>query len=190
MINTPPLTRPVSVWYGGTFDPPHRGHQDIVRHLSNLPGIEQVIVTPAWLNPFKNVTHASAGQRLEWVHRVFDDPKVVIDAGEIEAGHSVYTADTLERLDDRYDIRFIAIGADNLDRIETWHAFDRLNARYAWLVFDRDTHTKGYEKLRECRRIPLDVPVSSTHIRSSRILDDVDPRIAHDVQTLLTKGTL
>ena len=185
MVNT----RPIAVWYGGTFDPPHRGHQEIVRHLASLPFIDAVIVTPAWRNPFKNDTLAAAEQRLHWAHQVFDAPKVTIDAGEVATGHSVYTIDTLDRLKDRYDIRYIAIGADNLDRIGEWHAFDRLNRHHTWLVFERGKDTKGYERLREHQRIPLDVPASSSHIRGNNILEDVDPRIADDVQNLLTKGT-
>ena len=186
MINT----RPVAVWYGGTFAPPHRGHQQIVRHLVSLPTIDAVIVTPAYLNPFKETTLASAEQRLEWAHRVFDDLKVVIDPGEVEKGRRIYTLETLARLESQYDIRYIAIGADNLSRIEAWHEFDQLNRQVIWLVFDREKHTKGYEKLRDYKRIPLDVPVSSSHIRANSILEDVDPRIAEDVRNLLTKGTL
>ncbi len=185
MVNT----RPIAVWYGGTFDPPHRGHQQIVRHLASLSFVDTVIVTPAWRNPFKSGTLASPGQRLRWVHQVFDAPIVTIDPGEIEAGHSVYTIDTLKRLGSRYDIRYIAIGADNLDRIDQWHAFERLNSRYTWLVFDRGEATNGYEVLRSYRRIPLDVPVSSSHIRTHSVLGDVDPRIENDVRKLLTKGT-
>ncbi len=153
------------------------------------PDVEHVVVTPAYLNPFKATTLASAKQRLAWAHRVFDAPNVTIDAGEIDAGHSVYTIDTLERLGQDYDIRAIAIGADNLERIEAWQAFDQLNHQFSWLVFDRERHTKGYEKLRDYERISLDVPVSSSHIRSRNILTDVDPRIVDDVQNLLTKGT-
>ena len=185
MVNT----RPTAVWYGGTFDPPHRGHQQIIHHLAALPFIDAVIVTPAWLNPFKRATLASAKQRLHWAHQVFDAPKVTIDPGEVEAGQSVYTIDTLDRLGSRYDIRYIAIGADNLKQIETWHAFDRLNRQYTWLVFERGEDTAAYEKLKDYQRIPLDIPVSSSHIRENGILKDVDPCIANDVQNLLTKGT-
>ncbi len=189
MINTHPIAAPVTVWYGGTFDPPHRGHQEIVHRLTTWPGIEQVVVTPAYLNPFKHATLASAEQRLGWVHRIFDAPNVTIDTGEIEAGERVYTIDTLNRLKPHFDIQYIAIGADNLERIEDWHAFDQLNRQYTWLVFDRKEGANGYEMLRDYQRIPLDIPVSSSHIRANNAIDDVDPRIANDVQKLLTKGT-
>jgi nicotinate-nucleotide adenylyltransferase len=181
--------RPIAAWYGGTFDPPHAGHQQIVAYLAAQPWIDTVIVTPAWRNPFKGETSASPRQRLAWCQKVFADPKVVVDAGEIEAERSVYTAQTLARLRDRYDIRYIAIGSDNLASLERWHAFETLNAAVTWLVFEREGYAHGdCDILRSCRRIPLDAPVSSTAIRNGEALEYLDERIAPQVHDHLNKG--
>jgi len=177
-----------AVWYGGTFDPPHSGHQQIVQHLTELPDIRIVIVTPAYLNPFKHDSLASAEQRLLWAHQVFDAPKVVIDEGEVRAGRSVYTIETIRRLQNNYALSCIAIGSDNLEHIEQWHDFAWLNRHMTWLVFERQDYDDGYDKLRRYRRIPLDVPVSSSSIRQDKYTHDIDPRIAEDVQHILTKG--
>lgn len=185
MVNT----RPVAVLYGGTFDPPHRGHQMIVDRLVSLPYVDKVIVTPAWLNPFKSHSVASPAQRLRWCRMVFDHPKVYVDPGEIDAGETVYTAQTVQRLERTYDLRYIAIGSDNLTAIETWYNFDRLNREKTWLVFERAGYETGYEKLREYRRFALDAPVSSRAIRAGEHADALDPKIAPSVHTLLTKGT-
>jgi nicotinate-nucleotide adenylyltransferase len=181
-------THSVVAWYGGSFDPPHVGHQQIVSHLLSLTWIDRVIVTPAWLNPFKSHTLASPQQRLEWCRTVFADPNVIIDPGEIDAGMSVYTAHTIERLRQTYDVRYLVIGADNLSSIENWHAFEYLNTTLTWLVFEREGHEEGYEKLKNYQRFALDAPISSSMIRETRDVQYVDKNIAHRVQKLLTKG--
>jgi len=182
-------TRPVVALYGGSFDPPHRGHQQIVDQLVSLPFLDKVIVTPAYLNPFKHHTLASAQQRLAWCRALFDDPKVIVDPGEVEAGKSVYTATTVARLSATYDVRYFAIGSDNLDAIETWYDFAQLNQAVTWLVFERKGHDTGYEKLREYRRLALDAPISSSTIRTEKTTENVDQKIAPSVQKILTKGT-
>jgi len=182
-------TRPVAALFGGTFDPPHRGHQRIVETLTRQPEIEQVIVTPAWLNPFKHRSLATPEQRLEWCRQLFDAPGVLVDAGEIRAERPVYTAETLDRLNRTYDVRYLVIGSDNLAAIERWHDFDRINDAVTWLVFERPGYTKGYDKLNDYRRFALDMPISSTAIRTERSTRHVDPVIAPQVHQILTKGS-
>ena len=181
-------TKPVAVWYGGTFDPPHRGHQQIVRHLTQLAAIDTVIVTPAWLNPFKESSLASPQQRLAWVQELFEGPKVIIDRGEVEAGRPVFTAETIRRLGKVYDLRYIAIGSDNLRHITSWHDFDWLNDHVTWLVFTREGFDQDYEALRDFRKIPLDAPISSSQIRFEEDLSQVGHKIQEDVQKIFTKG--
>jgi nicotinate-nucleotide adenylyltransferase len=175
----------VAVLYGGTFDPPHAGHQKIVDYLVSLEYVDKVIVTPAYLNPFKDSSLASPKQRLKWCRQVFDDPKVIIDPGEVELGHSVYTIDTLKRLNSEYDIAYIAIGSDNLGSIEKWHEFEALDNNVVWLVFERRGYSEGYEKLRRYERISLDEPTSSSYIRKSKTVKDVDKKISKEVETTL-----
>ena len=185
MVNT----RPVVALYGGSFDPPHQGHQAIVDRLVSLPWLDNVIITPAWLNPFKQHSLASAQQRLAWCRTIFDDPKVIIDAGEVEAGHPVYTAQTVGRLSAHYDVRYLVIGSDNLATIETWYDFDQLNRAVTWLVFERKGYDTGYETLRNYTRFTLDAPMSSSTIRAQKMIENIDQRIAPSVQKILTKGT-
>lgn len=161
----------------------------IVRRLLELDGIDRIIVTPAWLNPFKTHSLASPRQRLAWCRKLFDDPRVIVDPGEVEAARPVYTAHTIDRLGQTYDLKYIALGSDNLSAIETWYDFDRLNQTITWLVFEREGHTQGYEKLKHYRRFPLDAPISSSTIRSGKSIGAVDTKIAPDVQKILTKGS-
>ena len=184
MVNT----RPVAALFGGSFDPPHRGHQRIVASLLKRDGIETVIVVPAFRNPFKHIGSATPQQRLAWCRTVFSAPGVIIDEGEVTAGRPVYTVETFRRLSRQFDIRYIVIGSDNLPAIDRWHDFETLNAEVIWLVYEREGFTDGYEKLRRYERIALNEPVSSTAIRDREQFDAVDPRIAEEVARTLYKG--
>ena len=184
MVNT----RPVAALFGGSFDPPHRGHQRIVDSLLKRDGIETVIVVPAFRNPFKHTSATSAQQRLAWCRTVCGRPGVIIDEGEVEAGRPVYTIETFERLNRSFDVRYIVIGSDNLPAIDSWRDFATLNAQVTWLVYEREGYETGYDKLHRYERIALDEPVSSTAIRDRKQLDAVDPRIAEEVARTLYKG--
>jgi nicotinate-nucleotide adenylyltransferase len=178
-------TRPTVALYGGSFDPPHRGHQAIVQHLRTRPEIDRVILVPAWRNPFKASTLASPAQRLAWCRTLFDAPDVDVDASEIDAGRPVYTIETWDRLKRDGDPRYLVIGSDQLPTVTEWKAFDRLNREATWLVFARPGYDQGYEALAHYERIPLGLPESSTRIRQEGELDAIDPRIAAEVAALL-----
>jgi len=174
--------KPIVALFGGTFDPPHAGHQEIVKKLAGLPYIDLVVVTPAYLNPFKSSSLATPQQRLEWIIELFDGPNIIIDDGEIEAGESVYTIDTYRRLSKKYDLKYITIGADNLEHIDQWREFAALDSAVTWLVVDREGHEDGYDKLTRYIRIHQDISVSSSQIRLGDHMESVDPKIAHSVQ--------
>jgi nicotinate-nucleotide adenylyltransferase len=50
--------------FGGSFDPPHKGHQNIVQRALETLEIDKLIILPAYLNPFKQNSLASAKQFL------------------------------------------------------------------------------------------------------------------------------
>jgi len=63
--------------YGGSFDPPHLGHEAIVKALRELDFIEKVVVMPTFLNPFKESFTAPAELRLQWLKKIFSSYKDV-----------------------------------------------------------------------------------------------------------------
>jgi len=171
-----------TVLFGGSFDPPHLGHTEIVRRLREMPGIRRIIVVPAFLNPFKSRSHAPAQKRLEWCRKVFDMPGVEISDFEILRGRPVYTIETLEEMKKLYTISSIVIGADNLASLPQWKDFDILNRTVAWIVATRENERPDASVLKNYRLLPVNVPVSSTDIRAGKGMEYVDPRIRGDVK--------
>ncbi len=167
--------------FGGSFDPPHLGHRRIVEKLLERPRIDRVVLVPAWLNPFKEQSHASAHQRLEWCRRVFDLPGAEVSDYEIRQGRPVYTIETWRALKKSYPLRYLVIGSDNLSSITKWKDFETLNREAIWIVATRGGEHPDLSILREAQILPVEVPVSSTEIRQGRGLEYVDPRIREEV---------
>ncbi|MBS1986112.1 MAG: nicotinate-nicotinamide nucleotide adenylyltransferase [Bdellovibrionales bacterium] len=94
------------VYFGGTFDPPHLGHHDMLAALIADSWVEKIHVVPTGKNPLKparDVGVVTDAQRLEWLNLwlgEFSSPKVVLETLEIDRGGVApqYTVDTLLEL--------------------------------------------------------------------------------------------
>jgi len=179
--------RPTVALFGGSFDPPHKGHQAIVQKVASLDDIDSVIVIPAFLSPFKTAALASAQKRLAWCKKVCHGDKVIVSDFEISQHRPVYTIETLEALEEVYEVKYLVIGADNLAEITKWKRFDEINARIIWLVFTRDETHPDCHQLRDCRIVALEIPSSSTAIRKGKMLDHLDRSILDEVTHMIQK---
>ena len=70
--------------FGGSFDPVHLGHVEIVKKALKKPYIDEVIVVPNYLNPLKRSFCAPPELRLKWLRETFKNlPNVKISDFEI-----------------------------------------------------------------------------------------------------------
>ena len=165
--------------FGGSFDPPHIGHIKIINKLKSLEFIDKVIVMPTYLNPFKKSFHAGPEKRLEWLRRIFEnDPKVIVSDFEVRQKRKVPTIESIEELQKEYDEIYVAIGADNLKSLPKWHRFDELKKRVKFIVFTRDDEKadeNGFIK------IELDIPVSSSELRSHMKKELLPSEVAEEI---------
>lgn len=172
--------------FGGSFDPPHKGHQIIVQRALEVLDIDKLIILPAYLNPFKQSTLASPEQRAAWCHTLFDALKgVEVSEHEISSQRAVYTSESIQHFQKYYDVRYLIIGSDNLSSITKWHAFEWINSVITWVIAEREIHPLQTQMLRSWIPLKVDTPISSTKIRQSAQLDMVDERIREDLETLL-----
>jgi len=156
--------------------------------LKNLD-IDKLIVVPAYLNPFKSSSLASAEQRLQWCHALFDEiPNVVVDDYEIRAGKSIRTSQSVKHFNQHYDVHYLIIGSDNLSTLTKWHEFEWLNEQIEWVIFTREGYKLKLDSLRSWTILPLNETVSSTEIREEKTYNKVDKKIKHSVKQIL-KGT-
>ncbi len=153
--------------FGGSFDPPHFGHKSVVEEALKVLEIDKLIVVPTFLNPFKTASYFTTGKRLQLTKELFESfDKVVVDDYEIKEQKATPTAKTLRHFQQKYNVKYLIIGADNLEHIEKWYEFEWLNSQITWVVARR----KGYEiksnKLRDVKILEVEVDISSTQIRN------------------------
>jgi len=165
--------------FGGSFDPPHKGHFEIITKALEIAN--KIIVVPTFLNPFKNSFSASPNKRLEWVKKSFNLANVIISNYEIEQNRPVYTIETLEALSKKYPIKYIIIGADNLKSLEKWYNFEDLNSKITWIIATRNKEKLDTSKLKSFKIIDVDKDVSSSEIRAGKKLEFLDKKIRKEV---------
>jgi len=172
--------------FGGSFDPPHYGHQQIVAEALKHLDIDKLIVLPAYLNPFKSGSLADASTRLDWCHTLFDSiPKVLVSDYEIKQQKSVKTAQSVRHFKTQYDVKYLIIGADNLSTLTQWHDFAWLNETITWAIITRPGYTLDTAMLRNWKVIALDAQISSSQIRRLQQTDAIDTQIANSVKNIL-----
>lgn len=117
--------------FGGSFNPPHNGHINIVRQVSDLFGFYKVIVIPSYISAHKeNDDKISARQRLEMCELAFNDANVEVSDIEIRRKGKSYTYDTVTQLRESVDGElYLIIGSDMLMIFESWYRYrDILNS--------------------------------------------------------------
>jgi nicotinate-nucleotide adenylyltransferase len=115
-------------FFGGTFDPPHRGHIAVARAAIARLGLDEVLMAPVGTQPLKSgQSHSSFEDRLAMVRlAVADDSRIRpsdLDA-PLPDGQPNYTVDTLERLRSQLDGSvelFCLLGADSFLTLKRWH---------------------------------------------------------------------
>ena len=178
--------KPTIAIFGGSFDPPHQGHQLIVeKALENLQ-IDKLLVVPAYLNPFKTSTLADALTRLAWCHTLFDPiDGVEVDDYEIKEGKSTVTSQSVKHFNQTYHVKYLIVGSDNLSTLTKWHAFEWLNDTVTWVIATRDDHHLDTDALKKWELLPIEAPMSSTQIREEKDLQFIDTKIKKSVKHIL-----
>jgi nicotinate-nucleotide adenylyltransferase len=165
--------------FGGSFDPPHLGHKEIIK--KSLEIADYIIVVPTFLNPFKSSFSVEPKKRLKWVKKSFDFKNILVSSFEIEQKRAVYTIETFNELSKSYPIKYIIIGADNLKNIQKWKSFEALNSKITWIVATRSSEHLDTSKLNSFRIVNVSIDVSSSEIRSGKKLDYIDKNIKNEV---------
>ncbi len=121
--------------FGGSFDPPHLKHVQIVEDL--LEAFDEVWIIVAAASPFKASHFVSFKNRFEMCEIAFNDERVkVLDVEEKH--HFKYTYDTVKYLCDNYTHDFsFALGSDNSSTLKTWYKISELEKLVDFVVFER-----------------------------------------------------
>ncbi|AKU79535.1 nicotinate-nucleotide adenylyltransferase [Spiroplasma turonicum] len=127
--------------FGGSFDPIHTDHVNIIKSCKENLKFDEVWVIPTYLNPFKHLSYSSVNQRLEMINIAIRNLNYVkVDKYEVSKTERSYTYDTICYFKNKYhDIEFTFImGSDQLEKFEKWDHFDELIKAIDFKIFKRD----------------------------------------------------
>ncbi|BCX79699.1 hypothetical protein LBC_11610 [Campylobacter sp. 19-13652] len=167
--------------YGGSFDPPHEGHDAVVRLALRELEIDKLIIMPTFISPFKSTFSAPPALRLEWIKKLWQglDDRVEISSWEIKQSRPVPTVRTAEYLLRLYGVDKIdlVLGADHLKSLHKWHEFEKLKSMVRFVIAARD----GIAIPPELASLDVHVDISSSQIRHHEGLNKIPQSIKSEV---------
>jgi nicotinate-nucleotide adenylyltransferase len=151
-----------TVIYGGSFNPPHLGHQMSCLYLLEAMAAEAVWLVPAFRHPFGKEL-ADFLPRVEMCERLAAPfaGRVLVSRIEALAGSSGRTYDTLTMLQAAHPARrlALAVGSDILPETPQWYRWPEIEAMVQVVVIARP----GYPS---ARGTPVEMPaISSADLR-------------------------
>jgi nicotinate-nucleotide adenylyltransferase len=110
--------------FGGTFDPPHRGHLVVAEDVRRIVGLDELMFIPSCISPHKQTRVITAPEhRLAMVGLATQGrPGVTVSDMEIRRGGVSYTVDTVRalRAENPAVGLFVVIGLDNIEDFWNW----------------------------------------------------------------------
>ncbi len=127
--------------FGGAFDPPHLGHQQLVKYVLSSGVVDAVWLMPNFESTWKK-TVAKPEDRLKMCQILtseFPQESVKVSPLEIEMAGKSYTLATVKELKKRYpDTNFYwLIGSELVETLPKWEKAEGLFKEINFLVFPR-----------------------------------------------------
>lgn len=150
--------------FGGSFNPPHKFHKEIVEYLLDNKYLDLVVIAPTGDN-YQKRDLAPFINRLDMLNIMFKGNKKVVVTPVCNDGID-YTYQILDLYKKEYpkdDIYFI-MGEDNLKDLPNWKKYDYLIKNYKFMLISRDNLNMKDEKYVERVKLSQN-DISSTMIR-------------------------
>ena len=188
--------------FGGTFNPPHRGHNLLLKEISKQEHFDKIIIIPSNMPPHKNVEHNDPARRMEMARLAF--PEYEVSDIELRRGGKSYTCDTLAELKKQYpdDTLCLICGSDMFKTLPRWRSPERIIRLAQVVTAARDKRDQWRLRLAKlwyslrygavCRIVKLDpIVISSSEIRLSGLEgEDISQWVLPDVYEYIVKNGL
>jgi nicotinate-nucleotide adenylyltransferase len=157
--------------FGGTFDPPHKGHIAIAEEAIKQLSLDTIYFVPAYLPPHKLQHYSMTSKhRLTMVKLAIEGHKdFKVSTIELRRRGISYTIDTLKAFRNSFpkSVIILIIGADNLEQFQSWKSPKAILQLAALAVYKR----RGFNQSLKNQNIAFQLikgqllQVSSTEIR-------------------------
>ena len=157
-------------FFGGSFDPPHKGHKKIIN--KSLDIFDKVLIIPNSKSvDKKKMLIESSSHRFNMLNLMFDNSSVEIVDYEIKSKLPNYTYYTLKFLMNKYkkDNISMIIGQDQLLNLTNWYNYEYIIQNIRIVCFRRNfkylNFKKDIYKVAKINFIDFECDISSTDIR-------------------------
>lgn len=169
---------------GGTFNPFHIGHFEMLAEITKLSFIDKVLVIPDKIPP-----HKTFDNTVDDIHRQnmcaiacseFDKAQLCLV--EFEREGKSYTIDTINSLKKKYpyDKFYITIGGDMLSTLDTWYNWEQLIKQASFIAFRRNGNYDFDSSLKRLRNYGADIIVlekNITDVSSTMLRENIDKKL-------------
>ena len=181
--------------FGGTFNPVHNGHLNLLRQIQAEMQFDELLLIPSHIPPHKEVSDLASGKdRLQMLALAIEDmPEAGVCDIELHTSGKSYTIDTLRKLRRIFPTGefYFIVGTDMLLTFDEWKQWRDI-LKLTYLVAsgrNEGEYTSLVKKAEELNRERIIVlqtepfPVSSTEIRKKL-------KVGEDVSELLPPKVL
>lgn len=173
--------------FGGTFNPVHSGHVNLVKNFKEKLNLDKVLVIPTATPPHKEAKElASSEDRIEMCKLAFGDLAEVSDV-EIRRGGKSYTVETLEELKKIYknDDFYFLVGSDMLLSFKRWYRWQDILSMCTLCATDRNNEESCKEADEEFFKSIIFCDFDKIVISSSEVREKIEK--GEDVSDFLQK---
>jgi nicotinate-nucleotide adenylyltransferase len=155
--------------FGGSFDPPHLGHLNIVKVLKEkFSTAYKIFIYPNAISPFKIEKSLDRDVIWELCQLTFQetlDSQTELIETELRANDTSYTVTSIKNLQNQFPEEqiWLCIGEDSLNGLPSWHRFSEL-----------DQILEGYVILRRKTRSPFPIHFPNDILQNKSIVLDND----------------
>ncbi|PAF42205.1 nicotinate (nicotinamide) nucleotide adenylyltransferase [Helicobacter sp. 11S03491-1] len=173
--------------YGGSFDPPHIAHLQIIQTaLENLE-IDRLIVIVAYQNPFKKPCLFEANKRYEWMKQLNKNlAKVEVSDIEILQKKPIPSIESVLNIQNHFHPKkiFFILGEDNLISLPKWHRYNELKNLVEFVLIEREGYNQNDENqnLYKLSLPYLRYKISSTQIRQKLSLNELPEDLPDEIR--------
>ncbi len=170
------------VIFGGSFNPPHNGHLELLKAAEELNFVDKILILPSNIPPHKQIgaDFADSTHRINMCKLLASySQKAEVCSEEIDRGGKSYMIDTVCALKKKYekDTFWLLVGGDMVATLGNWYKAEELLSMISVLAVGRNTVSDidFFEKVSELKNIGTEVkilgtkttPISSTDVRGA-----------------------
>lgn len=140
-----------TIVFGGSFDPVHVEHTNILKAAVRELYADKMIVVPTKNPPHKSASKTPFSDRAEMARIAFSkvSANVIVDDIENRNDGVNYSSDNLPVLEKKYGKFVYVIGGDSLLALESWHEPEFIVRNFEIAVFDREGYQSAKDKAAE-----------------------------------------